>query len=62
MRLVIDVVIRHWVVGRERVFGLGNTPLHLAMESGYGEAAALLIEAGADRTRVNTNHFNFASF
>jgi len=32
---------------------VGNTPLHLAMESGYGEAAALLIEAGADRTRVN---------
>ncbi|KAI0258369.1 ankyrin repeat-containing domain protein, partial [Gloeopeniophorella convolvens] len=32
---------------------LGNTPLHLAMESAHGETAALLIEAGADRSRVN---------
>jgi 26S proteasome non-ATPase regulatory subunit 10 len=31
----------------------GNTPLHLAMESGHGEAAAVLIEAGADRERVS---------
>lgn len=31
----------------------GNTPLHLAMESAYAEAACLLIEAGADRTRVS---------
>jgi hypothetical protein len=31
----------------------GNTPLHLAMESGHGEAAAILIEAGADRERVS---------
>ena len=31
---------------------IGNTPLHLAMESGYGEAAVMLIEAGADRGRV----------
>ena len=30
----------------------GNTPLHLAMESAHAESAALLIEAGADRTRV----------
>ena len=30
----------------------GNTPLHLAMESGHAEAAVLLIEAGADRHRV----------
>lgn len=30
----------------------GNTPLHLAMESGHGDVAVLLIEAGADRTRV----------
>lgn len=30
----------------------GNTPLHLAMESAHGETAALLIEAGADRSRV----------
>lgn len=30
----------------------GNTPLHLAMESAHAEAACLLIEAGADRTRV----------
>ncbi|ETW82767.1 hypothetical protein HETIRDRAFT_450525 [Heterobasidion irregulare TC 32-1] len=33
---------------------LGNTPLHLAMESAHAESAALLIEAGADRTRTNT--------
>ncbi|KAJ3555048.1 hypothetical protein NM688_g2789 [Phlebia brevispora] len=32
---------------------MGNTPLHLAMESAYAEAACLLIEAGADRTREN---------
>lgn len=31
----------------------GNTPLHLAMESGHGEAAVVLIEAGADRERVS---------
>lgn len=31
----------------------GNTPLHLAMESAHAEAACLLIEAGADRTRVS---------
>ncbi|EPQ53970.1 ankyrin [Gloeophyllum trabeum ATCC 11539] len=32
---------------------MGNTPLHLAMESAHAEAAVLLIEAGADRGRVN---------
>ncbi|EIN03956.1 ankyrin, partial [Punctularia strigosozonata HHB-11173 SS5] len=32
---------------------IGNTPLHLAMESAHAEAAVLLIEAGADRTREN---------
>ena len=31
----------------------GNTPLHLAMESGHAQAAVLLIEAGADRDRVS---------
>lgn len=31
----------------------GNTPLHLAMESGHGEAAVILLEAGADRERVS---------
>ncbi|KIJ50934.1 hypothetical protein M422DRAFT_44167 [Sphaerobolus stellatus SS14] len=31
---------------------IGNTPLHLAMESGHGEVAVILIEAGADRHRV----------
>lgn len=30
----------------------GNTPLHLAMDSAHAAAAVLLIEAGADRTRV----------
>lgn len=30
----------------------GNTPLHLAMESGHGDVAVILIEAGADRSRV----------
>lgn len=33
----------------------GNTPLHLAMESAHAEAACLLIEAGADRTRVSVS-------
>ncbi|KAH9984041.1 ankyrin repeat-containing domain protein, partial [Russula vinacea] len=32
---------------------MGNTPLHLTMESAHGETAALLIEAGVDRSRVN---------
>ncbi|KAF7424687.1 hypothetical protein PC9H_009998 [Pleurotus ostreatus] len=32
---------------------IGNTPLHLAMESGHAEAAVLLINAGADRDRTN---------
>ena len=31
---------------------IGNTPLHLAMESAHAEVAVLLIEAGADRDRV----------
>ncbi|KAG7562477.1 hypothetical protein FFLO_02056 [Filobasidium floriforme] len=33
----------------------GNTALHLAMESGHGEAAITLIEAGADRERTNSD-------
>jgi 26S proteasome non-ATPase regulatory subunit 10 len=32
---------------------IGNTPLHLAMDSAHAEAAVLLINAGADRTREN---------
>jgi 26S proteasome non-ATPase regulatory subunit 10 len=36
---------------------LGNTALHLAMESGHGEAAITLIEAGADRERVTIGLF-----
>jgi len=32
---------------------IGNTPLHLAMDSAHAEAAILLINAGADRTREN---------
>ncbi|PFH45587.1 hypothetical protein AMATHDRAFT_158628, partial [Amanita thiersii Skay4041] len=32
---------------------VGNTPLHLAMESGHAEAAVVLINAGADRSRAN---------
>jgi 26S proteasome non-ATPase regulatory subunit 10 len=31
----------------------GNTPLHLAMDSAHAQAAVLLIEAGADRSRVS---------
>ncbi|KAF8903703.1 ankyrin repeat-containing domain protein [Gymnopilus junonius] len=34
-------------------FLLGNTPLHLAMDSAHAEAAVVLINAGADRTREN---------
>lgn len=34
---------------------IGNTPLHLAMESGHGEAAVMLIKAGADRGRQNSD-------
>ncbi|KAJ8579439.1 ankyrin, partial [Rhizopogon salebrosus TDB-379] len=32
---------------------MGNTPLHLAMESAHAQAAVMLIEAGADRGRTN---------
>ncbi|KAL4074867.1 ankyrin repeat-containing domain protein [Scleroderma yunnanense] len=32
---------------------IGNTPLHLAMESAHAQAAVLLIEGGADRGRTN---------
>ncbi|TFK98227.1 ankyrin repeat-containing domain protein, partial [Pterulicium gracile] len=32
---------------------MGNTPLHLAIDSAHGEAAVTLIEAGADRERTN---------
>lgn len=33
---------------------LGNTPLHLALDSGHGSTAVLLIEeAGVDQDRVN---------
>jgi len=32
---------------------IGNTPLHLAMESAHGEVSVMLIEAGADRGRLN---------
>jgi len=32
---------------------IGNTPLHLAMDSAHAEAAVHLINAGADRTREN---------
>jgi len=31
---------------------IGNTPLHLAMDSAHAQAAVLLINAGADRGRV----------
>jgi len=34
---------------------VGNTPLHLAMESAHAEAAVVLIEAGADRGRLNSD-------
>lgn len=30
---------------------VGNTPLHLAIESGHAEAAVALIDGGADRDR-----------
>lgn len=32
---------------------VGNTPLHLAMDSGHGSTAVLLLQAGADRERGN---------
>ncbi|KAJ7650867.1 ankyrin repeat-containing domain protein [Roridomyces roridus] len=32
---------------------IGNTPLHLAMDSAHAEAAVALINAGADRGRLN---------
>jgi len=35
---------------------IGNTPLHLAMESAHAEAAIMLIEAGADRSRENLDN------
>lgn len=35
-----------------RLHNSGNTPLHLAMDSAHAEASVVLINAGADRTRV----------
>ncbi|KAF9460344.1 ankyrin repeat-containing domain protein, partial [Collybia nuda] len=32
---------------------IGNTPLHLAMDSAHAEAAVVLINSGADRGRLN---------
>jgi 26S proteasome non-ATPase regulatory subunit 10 len=43
----------HVTAELNRFYFLGNTPLHLAMESAYAAAAVLLIEAGADRGRVS---------
>ncbi|KAG6337116.1 hypothetical protein ID866_1990, partial [Astraeus odoratus] len=37
---------------------VGNTPLHLAMESAHAQAAVLLIEAGADRGKANLEDVN----
>ncbi|CAE7211543.1 unnamed protein product, partial [Rhizoctonia solani] len=34
---------------------LGNTPLHLAFDSAHAAAAVVLIEAGADRSRMNAD-------
>lgn len=38
-------------------FHQGNTPLHLAMDSAHAEAAVVLINAGADRSRVGSPLF-----
>ncbi|KAJ4480237.1 ankyrin repeat-containing domain protein [Lentinula aciculospora] len=38
---------------QDRMVHLGNTPLHLAMDSAHAQAAVVLIEAGADRSRLN---------
>jgi 26S proteasome non-ATPase regulatory subunit 10 len=46
-----------WFSIIEMVGHSGNTPLHLAMESAHAEAAVLLIEAGADRSRVSDVDF-----
>ncbi|KAJ7183299.1 ankyrin repeat-containing domain protein, partial [Mycena filopes] len=35
---------------------IGNTPLHLAMDSAHGEAAVALINAGADRGKLNLDN------
>ena len=41
---------------REPADRLGNTPLHLAIDSAHAQTAALLIDVGgADRLRVNTD-------
>lgn len=34
---------------------VGNTPLHLALDSGHGSTAVLLLQAGADRERANSD-------
>lgn len=44
--------VQHFDPAQDRV---GNTPLHLAMESGHGDAAVLLIKKGADRGRVRSS-------
>lgn len=37
----------------------GNTPLHLAVESGHAECAVALIEGGADRERGDSEGYVF---
>ncbi|KAJ2934702.1 hypothetical protein H1R20_g2410, partial [Candolleomyces eurysporus] len=48
--LLIAVSAGHTEIVQELI---GNTPLHLAMDSAHAETAVLLINAGADRTREN---------
>lgn len=48
-RLSLDA----WYSRLQLVLTSGNTPLHLALESAQGDAAVVLIEAGADRERVS---------
>lgn len=35
----------------------GNTPMHLAIESGHAEVAVILIEGGADRDRTDSDGY-----
>lgn len=52
---LVRTALRHFIIPCIEsvvLYNEGNTPLHLAMDSAHAEAAVVLINAGADRTRV----------
>ncbi|KIY43808.1 ankyrin [Fistulina hepatica ATCC 64428] len=55
IRLLLDSAVPPNKTRLNTADRVGNTPLHLAMESAHAEVAVMLILAGADRTRLNND-------